>query len=80
MATDKPEPDATSALEQFITANGGTEDIHMCSYFGCDEPAIYLQAASPCGSDCDHMHGVPTPVCASCVASRKLTIVGGIGD
>lgn len=66
-----------TALAEFIVASGG-DDPHECSMFGCDEAAVFMIAGEPCGPGCEHMHGVPLPMCADHAAGHR--IVGTTGD
>lgn len=43
-----------------------------CSMFGCLDPALYIVAAQPCGTGCDHMHGVPQPLCGGHLGGREI--------
>lgn len=49
-----------------------------CSMYGCDNSAVFFVAAEPCGADCDHMHGLPSPMCEA--HSQGVEIVGTTGD
>lgn len=66
-----------TALAEFLAASGG-DDPFECSRYGCETPAVFMVAAQPCGPTCDHMHGVPVPMCAE--HASGLEVVGTTGD
>lgn len=48
------------------------DDPTECSMFDCDEPALYFIAPCPCGPTCDHMHGLPSPMCEGHSAGKVV--------
>jgi hypothetical protein len=65
-AMSTPQPD----LAAYYRSIG--DDPTECSMFGCEAPAIYFIAAQPCGPDCDHMHGIPVPMCEQHAVGHEI--------
>lgn len=53
------------------------DDPTECSMFGCDDPALWFIEGRPCGPDCEHMHGYPSPMCEAHAAGHVIVETTG---